>query len=298
MNVETIPLAQIDVGTRLRAIDPDNAAVIAASMMEVGQRQPIEVRKIAKPKDGRLYLLVTGAHRMKAMEIAGIEEAQAIVVKASEIEAQLLEIDENLCRHELNELDRATFLAKRKEVYEALHPETKHGGDRRSDQVCNLAHLIPSFTEATAQKLGFDSSTIRRSLSRYSNIAPDVREKIAGTWVSRSGVQLDALAKHPPEMQRQIVEMVIRYPEITKIADAVSEITKAPKPVPPTALEKVLTIWRKMDGRARLGVLRNMAPDIAQAWEQVWTSMDEEDRDLIIQVIAPELPGGLSREAA
>ncbi|MCE0745552.1 ParB N-terminal domain-containing protein [Acetobacter sicerae] len=298
MNVETIPLAQIDVGARLRAIDPDNAAVIAASMQEIGQRQPIEVRKVAKPKDGRLYVLVTGAHRMKAMEIAGIEEAQAIVVKASEIEAQLLEIDENLCRHELNELDRATFLAKRKEVYEALHPETKHGGDRKSDQVLNLEHLIQSFTKATADKLGLSRQTIDRSISRYNNIAPDVREKIAGTWVSRSGSQLDALAKHPPEMQRKIVEMVIKYPEITKITDAVREITKTPAPKPPTSLEKFLTGWRKMDSRARLGALHNIRSDIAQSWQQIWHSMSEEDRDLVIQVIAPELPGGLSREAA
>ena len=184
MNMQMIPLAQIDVGQRRRAIDPDNAAVIAASMQEIGQRQPIEVRKVAKPKDGKLYVLVTGAHRMKAMEIAGIEEAQAIVVKASEIEAQLLEIDENLCRHELNELDRATFLAKRKEVYEALHPETKHGGDRKSDQVAELCHLIPSFTKATAEKLGLSARSIRALVARYNNIQPDVREKIAGTWLS------------------------------------------------------------------------------------------------------------------
>lgn len=262
MNIEMIPLAQIDVGQRLRAIDPDNAAVIAASMQEIGQRQPIEVRKVAKPKDGKLYVLVTGAHRMKAMEIAGIEEARAIVVKASEIEAQLLEIDENLCRHELNELDRATFLAKRKEVYEALHPETKHGGDRKSDQVAELCHLIPSFTKATAEKLGLSSRSIRALVARYNNIMPDVREKIAGTWLSGSGAQLDELAKQEPDMQRQIADFVIQWPGVRKVSEIVRQLAGRPKPTPPGVIEKVASIWRKASPAERKQIIEFFAPHL------------------------------------
>lgn len=53
MNMQMIPLSQIDVGQRLRAIDPDNAAVIAASLQEIGQRQPIEVRNRPAPPPQR-----------------------------------------------------------------------------------------------------------------------------------------------------------------------------------------------------------------------------------------------------
>ncbi|MFT8922597.1 hypothetical protein [Acetobacter sp.] len=48
LSVVSIPLADIDVGERLRGIDDDAAAVIAASMQEQGQRTPIEVRKVGK----------------------------------------------------------------------------------------------------------------------------------------------------------------------------------------------------------------------------------------------------------
>ncbi|MFT9018004.1 ParB/RepB/Spo0J family partition protein [Acetobacter malorum] len=168
--VVSIPLADIDVGERLRGVDDDAAAVIAASMQEQGQRTPIEVRKV-----GKRYRLIAGAHRMRALALAGIDTAFAVIVKADDLQAQLLEIDENICRRELSPLDKATFLARRKEVYEELHPETKHGGDRKSDQVDSLVHLIPSFTEATAQKLGFDARSIRRSVARYTNIVPDGR---------------------------------------------------------------------------------------------------------------------------
>ncbi|WP_215753731.1 hypothetical protein [Acetobacter sp. P5B1] len=71
----------------------------------------------------------------------------------------------------------------------------------------SLVHLIPSFTEATAQKLSLDARSIRRFVSRYTSIMPDVREIIANTWLASSGVQLDALARETTDVQRQIVTL-------------------------------------------------------------------------------------------
>jgi ParB family transcriptional regulator, chromosome partitioning protein len=41
----------------------------------------------------------------------------------------LREIDENLVRTDLNLLERAEHLLRRKELYERLHPETRKGGN-------------------------------------------------------------------------------------------------------------------------------------------------------------------------
>lgn len=150
-------------------------------------------------------------------------------MKADDLQAQLLEIDENICRRELSPLDKATFLARRKEVYEELHPETKHGGDRKSDQVDSLVHLIPSFTEATAQKLGLDARSIRRSVARYTSIVPDVREIIANTWLASSGAQLDALARETPDVQRQIADYVSKWDAVKNISEILRQIRNQPR---------------------------------------------------------------------
>ncbi len=50
--------------------------------------------------------------------------------------------------------ERTQGALSRKDAYEALHPETKHGGVRKSDQVANLATCSDRFTADTAAKTG------------------------------------------------------------------------------------------------------------------------------------------------
>ena len=117
------------------------------TIAECEQDTQVWVRKIGQ---GEKYSLIASGHRIAVLKEAGKRVAIASVVKATETEAQLLEIDETLIRRELTPLDRATFLARRKTAYEQLHPETKQGGDRQSDQSAELCGLIPAFSEAMA----------------------------------------------------------------------------------------------------------------------------------------------------
>ncbi|MDN7351796.1 ParB/RepB/Spo0J family partition protein [Acetobacter senegalensis] len=252
-----IPVTQIDVGERLRTIDPDYAAMIAASMQEEGQRTPIEVRKA-----GKRYKLIAGGHRLAALQLAQIENAWCVVKKVTDEEAELLEIDENLCRRELSALDKATFLARRKEVYEKLHPEAGHGGDRKSDQNEKLFVLIPAFTQATAEKLGLSRRSIEMAVSRFKHIMPDVREKISSTWLAGSGAQLDALAKETPDMQRQIAEAVHQWPTIKNVSEIIRQLKNQPKKAPPTTYDKLVALWNKADQATKLRFHEFLAPTL------------------------------------
>ncbi len=127
MKVNEIPISEITARGRLRGLDPDWVAAIADAIEEEGLLHPIVV---SRKGDEGFYHLVVGAHRLAAFKRLKRTKIPAHIHRGNKQEQRLLEIDENLYRRELSQLDRAGFLIERKKIYEALHPETKHGGDR------------------------------------------------------------------------------------------------------------------------------------------------------------------------
>jgi ParB family chromosome partitioning protein len=95
-----------------------------------------------------------------------------------QVERQLWEIDENLMRAELTELEKAEHLVRRKDIYVARYPETRQGQGNSSKRQLN-DNL--SFSQDTAEKLGIDKRTIERAVRRAQRIDPEVKDRIATT---------------------------------------------------------------------------------------------------------------------
>ena len=257
MNIERIPLDQITVGDRLRAIDEDYAQLIAANMAEHGQLTPIEVR--ALPPSRRVegtHALVAGAHRMRAMQIAGISDAICTVFDGTDLQAQLREVDENLIRHELTELDRGAFLARRQVIYEQLHPQTRHGGnqDGPSRQFCR--HGDVSFADDAAEKMRLSPRTVQRAIALHARLLPDVRSDLAGTWISDNAAQLDALSRLHPDAQRAAARALPRFPGLRTVRELVATVSgPVPSPAPADPLDlqfdAFVRLWRRMPAAVR-----------------------------------------------
>src|SRR5262245_21270487 len=127
---EKVLVDDIEVPQGRRVPSHDKVERLAESMGDIGLRTPITVRYYqGRPsKSGRegSYVLVAGAHRLAAAKLMGRKEIECFVVDEEDLTADLWEVDENLCRAELSDAEEATAIIRRKELYEALHPETKH----------------------------------------------------------------------------------------------------------------------------------------------------------------------------
>ena len=110
----------------------------------------------------------------------------------SGLRRQLAEVDENLCGTRLTSAERSLFTARRKEIYEAMHPETRNGGDRKSEKARSDQNDKLSFCSDTAAKTGVTAKTVEREAARGAALAEDL-PAIIGTSLD-SGVEQDALA--------------------------------------------------------------------------------------------------------
>lgn len=244
MNILTIDIDHIDTTNRLRPVDPVYARVLAESMDQNGQMTPIEVLSI----DDEMYKLISGAHRIAAMQLRGKTQIVAMLFEGTQDEADLREIDENLCRAELNELDRAIFLGERKKIYERLHPSTRHGKSSKKDRVAADATIL-RFTLEAARLTKQSERTIQQLVSRYENLSPAVRARLRGTWLASMGVELDALAKLAPVEQEKVVDMLLReedpQPNVVTALRMVRGVTLRPETTANEQLTKLMSAWRK-----------------------------------------------------
>jgi ParB family transcriptional regulator, chromosome partitioning protein len=121
----------------------------------------------------------------------------------SDDEAELIQIDENLIRANLSDAERILRVARRKQLYEKLHPETKHGGDRRSAGARSSSQNenLKAFVADIAVKTGKGRSTVARDVTRAKKVA--VLDDIAGTCLDK-GDEIDALGKLPEGEQRKL----------------------------------------------------------------------------------------------
>ncbi|PZW46862.1 ParB family chromosome partitioning protein [Humitalea rosea] len=268
MNVLSIPLADIEIGERLRPINPAFVELVAASMAERGQDTPIRVT--AQP-NGK-YTLIAGAHRVVAALQLGWNTINAIPFEGDEHAAKLLEIDENLMRQELSALDRAAFLAERQRIYQLQHPPEK-GGDRRSKKArdqseARFALMRPgSFTRETAAKLGLSQRLIQMSIARVTGLAPGLRERLATHPVSQSGRDLDRLIELNQGLQTQVAEELLHPDRPAKTVNAaLARLRGADAEVDPTEAQyaRFLAIWDgpKTTTAAKQRIMDRVAADI------------------------------------
>ena len=223
MQPKTILIANIDPAweKRLRPVDKNQAALIAASIEENGLSQPIVVRPaVLADESDKKFVLIVGGHRFHAMTSLGWTEltvGEHVIVRDSDpTSARIEEIDENLARHDLNMLDRAIFFAERKKLYDQMRGETRGRKPKRKDidfkekeKSANFALLrSPRFTEDAAKRTGWSKRTIEAACALAEALDPDALAAIRGTMLEDNQIELLALSKLEPEQQREVADRI------------------------------------------------------------------------------------------
>jgi ParB family chromosome partitioning protein len=162
-NVQSLPVADIEVEERLRIASDTAVASIVSSIQEVGSiLQPLLVRRV---KTG--YRLMDGLHRLTAAKLVGLEDVPVKVSECTNDQAIRIEVDANVAGAPLTPLDMAVFLAAHKELYERENPEAKRAYQatqaRKGDRTDIMS--VRSFAANAAEVFGKGDRHIRRLIS-------------------------------------------------------------------------------------------------------------------------------------
>ncbi|MBB4955359.1 ParB family chromosome partitioning protein [Agrobacterium vitis] len=217
--VQDIQLSDIDIPEdRARDLDPAWAEALAAMIEAQGLINPITVRNVGGRKQ-----LVTGLHRHAAFMLLKWEAIPArISTAASDDEARLEEVMENLGRQELKVLDRCHHLYELKQVYERLHPETK-AGTAGAMAKHGAANEIFSFAADTAEKIGLSRRSIEIAVKIWKDLSVASRQRCAGTWLADHQAGLKQLAEQTPAQQVKLLDLLFANPpRATNVPDALT----------------------------------------------------------------------------
>lgn len=220
--VQTLSLRLIDIPKgRLRSPDPDWAACLGAMFKETGQKTPIDV--VAR---SNRYELVTGAHRLMGAKLIKWKQIDARILTPDEGQSadhlRLHEILDNLAQRPLTALERCEAFYDLKQIHEALHPETKNGGDRKSQAAKNKQEnqiAIFAFCSSAAETTGLSRRSVELAIQIFQGLTPHSRERLKDTPFAEKQSDLKVLAALDREMQSKVLDLILGEPPRT-LADA------------------------------------------------------------------------------
>lgn len=196
------PVDRVRVGKRMRP--QRDITALAASMADpkIGL-----INAITLLPDGTL---MAGRHRLAAAKLLGWKTIPAVIMELGELDAELVEIDENLRRSELTILEEAQHYARRDEIMRAkgLRAQASNGQNQHTGAVG--APGAPTITTAQmAAQMGMSERAAQERMQIARGITPLVQELIAEHPVANSTKGLLALARLDSATQTTVAQMLI-----------------------------------------------------------------------------------------
>ena len=196
--VQKIPLTDIHPfeGHPFRVLDDELMQQTVESIKQFGVLNPAIVR----PDNSGGYEMVSGHRRLRACELAGVDEIPVIVRNLTDDEAVILMVDSNLQRECILPSERA---AAYKMKLEAL----KHQGQRRDLGDGITSRQVGEKSSWAVAKVSADANDSERQVHRFirlTELLPEIQEKVDTKEIAFSpAVELSYLK---PTEQKQFLD--------------------------------------------------------------------------------------------
>lgn len=203
---ETRKLSDLKVSNPYLRLGTD-VSELEKSIKTVGLIAPL----VVSPKN----LILAGGRRYQAMLNLGFTEAPVMIVDKDELESELISIDENLVRKDLNKMEMEGHLRRAKELYQALHPYEEEvvpeasSEESAEDETASKKapkEVLPAakFLHMVSEKTGLSPKQIHQAIGRDEQAHDFVKEARKNGELSIS--QTNELIKLKKEEQQKALD--------------------------------------------------------------------------------------------
>lgn len=175
VTLHSVRVGDIQIGERHRALSEDAVTRLAASMKDIGLRQPISVRIVDEMEiDGDLTagvpVLVAGRHRLEAAKSLGWAHIDCLEVDDDALKAELWEIAENLHRLDLTKEQRDEHIRRYDELLTAQAEAVIVLQNAKQIKVEPKRGRPTSNATKIAEETGLSYATVHRALHPTPNV--------------------------------------------------------------------------------------------------------------------------------
>ena len=200
-----ININDIKINPGRREAAPEAVQRLSESIAEVGMMNPITVTGD--------HTLIAGLHRLEAAKKLGWTEVECRISDMDALHTELAEIDENVIRTGLSDLELSELLARRKKIYEMLHPATiarnlpGHTSNYESSSDKLTGEEKP-FSQDAAEKMGVSPRTVERHVQIAENLTPETKNILRGSDRKITKQNLTKLSRLEPEQQTEAAKQL------------------------------------------------------------------------------------------
>ena len=129
-------------------------------------------------------VILAGARRYQALLNLGYTHAPVVVIDKGELERELISIDENLVRKDLNKIEIEGHLRRAKEIYQSINPFEESspaeivGMDSNDEEIQKKKVILPAekFLNIVSEKTGLSPKQIHEAINRDEMASIEVKE--------------------------------------------------------------------------------------------------------------------------